>query len=121
MPTRTTRGGELHGSPGNDTDSDGALLAAPQPYKGEKTRVSPVCLRVPLECGLKPKSTDSLNPVDGFHVLQGVEEVKSSSSPGSYCAATWSQASVQETAGRSTLVGVRVCLFDIRTRKVTGT
>jgi hypothetical protein len=67
------------GSPGNDTDSDGALLTAPQPYKGEKTRVSPVCLRVPLECGLEPKGIDSPNPADGFHVLQGVEEVKSSS------------------------------------------
>ncbi|GAA0523910.1 hypothetical protein GCM10008992_25360 [Halorubrum aquaticum] len=46
-------------------------------YKGEKTRVSPVYLRVSLECGLEPKGTDSPNPVDGFHVLQGVEEVNS--------------------------------------------
>ena len=39
------------GSHGDDTDADGACLTGPQPYIGEKTRVSPVCCRFPLSAG----------------------------------------------------------------------
>ncbi len=36
---------------------------------------SPGVSPVPSECGLEPKGDDRPNPMVGFHVLQGVEEV----------------------------------------------
>ena len=59
---------------GDDTDSDGASLAGPQPYEGTNESF-PGVLPVPSECGLKPKGIDRPNPMVGFHVFQGVEEV----------------------------------------------
>ena len=50
-------------------------MAGPQPSEGEK-RELPGVSPVPAECGLEPKDDDSPNPMDGFHVVHGVEEVK---------------------------------------------
>jgi hypothetical protein len=46
-------------SDGDDMVFDGAWLTGPQPYTGEKTRVSPECLWFPLECGLEPRTPHS--------------------------------------------------------------
>jgi hypothetical protein len=41
----------------------------------ETNESSPGVSPVPSECGLEPKGVDRPNPMVGFHVLQGVEEV----------------------------------------------
>ena len=41
----------------------------------ETNESSPGVSPVPSECGLEPKGIDRPNPMVGFHVLQGVEEV----------------------------------------------
>jgi len=41
----------------------------------ETNESSPGVSPVPSECGLEPKGGDRPNPMVGFHVLQGVEEV----------------------------------------------
>jgi hypothetical protein len=52
MPAPNHKGQRTSGgSHGDDTDSDGACLTGPQPYTGEKTRVSPVCCRFLLSAG----------------------------------------------------------------------
>ena len=46
----------------------------------ETNESSPGVSPVPSECGLEPKGDDRPNPMVGFHVLQGVEEVNISRS-----------------------------------------
>ena len=43
----------------------------------ETNESSPGVSLVPSECGLEPNGVDRPNPMVGFHVLQGIEEVNS--------------------------------------------
>jgi hypothetical protein len=94
MPARTRRGqwtsGGSHGrrqncglaanqkseiSGDDDTDSDGASLTGPQPYEGDK-REFPRCVAGSLRVRVgSSNATLGGDPMVGFHVLQGVEEV----------------------------------------------
>ena len=60
MPAPNHKGWRTSGgSHGDDTDSDGASLAGPQPYTGEETRVPPVCCRFPLSAGWNLEGDDN--------------------------------------------------------------
>ncbi len=54
MPSPNQKGWRTSGgSHGDDTGSDGASLAGPQPYEGETNERSPGVSPVPSECGLE--------------------------------------------------------------------
>ena len=76
MPVRNhKRQGTGGGSHGDDTDSDGASLAGPQPYGGDKQKF-PRCVAGSLRVWVgSSNATLGGNPIVGFHVPQGVEEV----------------------------------------------
>jgi hypothetical protein len=77
MPAPNHKGRRTSGgSHGDDTDSDGACLTGPQPYEGDK-REFPRCVAGSLRVRVgTSNATLGGNPMVGFHVLQGVEEVK---------------------------------------------
>jgi len=75
---RTTRGGEPAVVPTAMTRTPmGPHWPGHSPTR-ETNESSPGVSPVPSECGLEPKGGDRPNPMVGFHVLQGVEEVNAS-------------------------------------------